>query len=206
MEIDLSKNVVFDVGRVLIDWDVYALYRKLLPDDASIDAFLEEVDFFKWNLEMDRGLSFSQGVEQLSAAFPHRADLIKAYDERWEEAVTGPIQGTVDLLNQLKDQGTSVYAITNFSTEKWALTTQRFEFLRTSFADVLVSGEEKLVKPDPQIYQLFLERNSLGAESCVFVDDSAANVQGAKSVGIDAVLFTTPAAFEADLRSRRILT
>ena len=196
------STVVFDVGNVLLRWDVFALYRTLLPDDAAIRAFLEEVDFFAWNLELDRGADFDVAVPALSAQFPHRAALIAAYRARWNDSVTGEIAGSVAILRALRRAGVPVYAITNFSGEKWREAQARFDFLREAFIDVVVSADEGLIKPDARIYERLLTRNGLKAADCVFIDDSPHNVAGAKAVGMDAVLFTDPATLERDLRAR----
>ncbi|MEO1065806.1 MAG: HAD family phosphatase [Pseudomonadota bacterium] len=200
------QAVVFDVGRVLIEWDVYHLYRKLLADDGAIKAFLDEVDFFAWNLECDRGTSFADAVSDLTARFPHHKALIEAFDARWPETVPGPIEGTVAILKTLKDNGVPLYAITNFSSEKWRLTRDRFDFLATSFIDVVVSGDEKMIKPDAEIFELFLGRNSLRAGDCLFIDDSTANVAGAKAVGLDALMFKDPTSLASELVERGLLS
>lgn len=201
----MSRVVIFDVGNVLIDWDVYRLYRRHLSDDAAIEAFLEEVDFFSWNLEQDRGRPFAVAVAELVARHPHRADLIRAYDTDWMRSISGPIEGTVALRRRLIEAGVPIYGLTNFSAEKWALTLDRFAFLRTGFEDVVVSGAEGIVKPDPAIYQVLMERNGLVPEDCLFIDDSPANVAGAQAVGMEAIRFTDPAALEQALADRGYL-
>lgn len=198
----MSKSVIFDVGCVLLDWDIYALYRKLLPDDAAIAEFVAEVDLLHHNLEFDRGTPFAEGIAALAERFPHRKELLQAFDTRWQETVTGPIAGTVEILTELKSAPVPLYAITNFAREKWQLATERFEFLNSSFIDVAVSAHEGLVKPDPEIYNRLLQRNGLAAERCIFIDDSEKNVVGAADVGIDAIHFTDPAQLRRDLLSR----
>lgn len=193
--------VIFDVGNVLIHWDARRVYRGLLPDEAAIDAFFAEVGFAAWNLEQDRGRTWADGVAALGAAFPHRAELIRAFDTRWQDSVPGAIDGTVALLQALGAAGVPCYALTNFSTEKWAESTARFPFL-AGFRDAVVSGHEGVVKPDPRIFEICLTRNGLDAAACVFVDDSAANVHAARGVGLDAVRFTDPATLATDLRAR----
>ena len=191
--------VVFDVGNVLLDWDARRVYRGALPDDAAIDSFFEEVGFYAWNLEQDRGRLFADGVRELSGAHPHHADLIARYDRDWQLSVSDAIAGSVEILGELRTRGAPVYAITNFSSEKWRECLVRFPFLATSFLDTVVSGDERLVKPDPEIYRVLLERNGLDAADCLFIDDSPANVEGAKAVGMDAVRFTDPVTLRRDL-------
>ena len=192
-------SVVFDVGNVLIHWDARHLFRKLLPDEAAIDRFFEEVDFSAWNLEQDRGRSFADGIAHIDRHHPHHGPLARAYDLRWLEAVPGVIEGSVALLEKLRAAGVPLYAITNYSREKWADSVVRFPFLG-QFRDVVVSAHERLVKPDPAIYQVLLARNGLAAGQCVFVDDSEKNVAAARAVGMHAVHFTSPDVLAAELR------
>jgi 2-haloacid dehalogenase len=197
--------VIFDIGNVLIRWDVRLLYRRLLPDDAAIDAFLTEIDFHAWNLGLDAGADWDQGVASLTARHPHHAPLIAAFRDRWHETVPGPVDGSVAILERLAEAGVPLFAITNFSAPRWAETAARFPFL-AAFRDVVVSGRERVLKPDPAIYRLCLERNRLDPGTCVFIDDSPANVAGAAAVGLDAIRFTGPEALEAELARRGLLT
>ena len=194
--------MIFDVGNVLIRWDPRLLYRQLLPDDAAIDAFFDEIGFIEWNLGFDRGIDWEDGVAALTARHPHRAPLIAAFHERWQETVPGEIDGAPALLADLVAAGVPLYAITNFSGPKWAETQGRFPFLSSTFRDVAVSAHEGVVKPDPEIFHRLLDRNRLDPARCVFVDDSPANVAGAAAVGLDAVLFTATADLRAALGQR----
>ncbi|MEM9356637.1 MAG: HAD family phosphatase [Pseudomonadota bacterium] len=198
----MSKTVIFDVGCVLLDWDIYRLYRQLLPTDQAIAEFMDEVDLLHHNLEFDRGTPFREGIAALVARFPHRKELLEAFDTRWEETVSGTIEGSIQILDELKSAQVPLYAITNFAREKWQLATSRFDFLNTSFIDVVVSAHEGLVKPEPEIYHRLLLRNQLAAENCIFIDDSEKNARGAADVGIDAILFTNPVQLRRDLLSR----
>ena len=163
------KNIIFDIGKVLIQWDVRPFFYDLLGDHDAVENFLNEVDFFNWNLELDRGLSFKDGVQSQSLKFPQYASIFKAFNQRWSETVPGPIEGTVDILNQLKTKNIPLYAITNFSHEKWPVACDMFPYLGNSFIDTIVSGEVKMVKPNPAIYQLLFDRNQLQAEDCIFI-------------------------------------
>ena len=197
-----APAVIFDVGNVLIRWDARLLYRQLLPDEAAIDAFFAEVEFHDWNLGFDRGAAWDEGVAALSARHPHRAPLIAAFHQRWHETVPGTVEGMPEVLAALTAGGVALYAITNFSGDKWAETRERFPFLAAAFRDVVVSGHEGVVKPDPEIYRRCLERNALEAAGSVFVDDSAANVAGAAALGIDAIRFTDAPSLVAAFRAR----
>lgn len=191
--------VVFDVGNVLIDWDPRHLYRKVFTDPARMDWFLAEVCTPEWNLEQDRGRSFAEAIAERIALFPDLAAEIRAYDERWHETVSGAIEDSVALLEALRAGGVRTFAITNFSTEKFALAQQRFPFLK-GFEGIVVSGAEKMLKPDPAIYRTLLDRYRLAAGDCLFIDDSMKNVEGAKSVGMHGHHFTSPAALAAEFR------
>lgn len=194
------SNIVFDVGNVLIAWDPRHLYRKIFADTARMEWFLDHVFNATVNLECDRGLPFADAVAMLTARHPAYEEAIRAFDARWPEMVPGPIDGTVALLAEIRRLGIPDYAITNFSREKFPLAAARFDFLR-AFRLVVVSGEEGLVKPDRAIYELFLSRAGLAAESCVFIDDSPANVAGARAVGMHALQFRDPATLRAELRA-----
>jgi len=191
-------NVVFDIGRVLIQWDPKLLYSELFPDPAERDRFLAEVCSDEWNRELDRGRSFAEGIAELVARHPRHETAIRAWDERWHDMVPGAIDGSVRLLEHLRASGVPTWAITNFSTEKYAEAIARFPFL-TGFRDTVVSAHERLLKPDPAIYRVLLERNRLDPASCLFIDDVPENVAGARSVGMKAVVFTSPEGLARDL-------
>lgn len=199
-----GRAVVFDIGNVLLRWEPRRLLGRLLPDAAAIDAFLAEIDFDAWNLAQDAGRSWAEGVAAVAAAQPRHAATARAFDARWAEAVPGEVPGSVAILDALAAAGRPLYAITNFSAEKWAETLPRHAFLGR-FRDVVVSAHERLVKPDAAIFRLFLERNGLAAGDCVFIDDSAANVAGAQAVGMDAIRFTDAPALAAALAARGLL-
>jgi 2-haloacid dehalogenase len=197
-------NVVFDIGNVLVHWEPRALYRKIFAREDEVEWFIANVCNSDWNLEQDRGRSFAEAVREATARFPEHADAIAAYDLRWHETMPGPIDGTVGILEELRQRGTPLYAITNFNQDKFRETLERFSFLRT-FRDIVVSGDERLLKPDPAIYRVLLERNGIDAAACVFIDDSEKNVRGAEAVGMKAIHFTTPQALRADLAGMGLL-
>ncbi len=194
------KAIIFDLGGVLLDWNPLALYQKHFPNlsDAEIRAFFEEVNFSAWNLEQDRGRPFDEGVADLSARFPHRAALIRAYHEHWPDCIGGSIDGTVRILERFSGNGLKMIGLTNFSSEKLALTRPKFPFFR-HFDDVIVSSEVKLIKPDPAIYRLTLERINCQAGECVFVDDSLPNIEMARRLGLHAIHFRSPEQLQVEL-------
>ena len=201
----MIRSVVFDLGGVLIDWNPRYLYRKVFAgDEAAMEHFLTHVCNNAWNLAQDRGRRWADAIETLSAEHPQHRPLIAAYRERWDEMLNGPIQGTLDVLAELKNKEVPIYALTNWSAETYPIAKTRYEFLGW-FRDVLVSGDEKLVKPDPRIYQLLLSRNGLRADEAVFIDDALHNVAGAQAVGMAALHFQTPAKLRIDLTALGLL-
>jgi 2-haloacid dehalogenase len=196
--------VVFDLGGVLIDWNPRYLYRTLFDDEAEMEAFLAEVTTQEWNAEQDAGRPWSEAVEALVAQHPDRRELIEAYWHRWPETLGGPIQGTVDILGELRARGVRTYALSNWSAETFPLARPRFPFLEW-FDGILISGEAKLAKPDPLIFAHLLERFGLEPGSTVFIDDSTANVRAAEAAGLIAMRFENPEKLRAELVVLRLL-
>ena len=199
------KAVVFDLGGVLIDWDPRYLYRKLLDDEAAVEEFLATVCTPAWNAEQDRGRPFADGVAELVARHPAHTAAITAFHERWAEMLGGAVGGTVEVLAELRAAGVPVYALTNWSAETFGIARERFEFLEW-FDGVLVSGEERMIKPDPAIFRLLLDRFGLDPGATFYIDDSPANVAAADRLGFDAVRFTSPAQLRRDLEARGLLS
>jgi 2-haloacid dehalogenase len=196
--------VVFDLGGVLIDWDPRYLYRKLLADEAAVEEFLATVCTPEWNAEQDRGRPFAEGVAELVERHPAHAAAIAAYAERWPEMLGGDIPGTVELLAELRAGGTPLYALTNWSAETFVIARERFAFL-SWFDGVVVSGEERMIKPDPAFFRLLLDRFGLDPEATFYIDDNEANVAAARRLGLDAVRFTDPGQLRRELTARRAL-
>jgi 2-haloacid dehalogenase len=197
--------IVFDFGGVLLDWNPRHLYLKLFNGDAiATERFLNETGFAAWNLELDRGRSFADGVAELSRRFPQYADLIKAFDLRWEESILGPIQTTVNIMQNLKQAGYSVYGLSNLSKEKYLLVRSRYTFL-DQLDDVVISGEVKMIKPDPRIYHLLLERIQRTAAECVFIDDSEENAGMACQLGFHSIQYKSSDQLQAELKRLGLL-
>lgn len=199
------KAVVFDVGGVLLDWSPYHLYRSLLPDDAAIAAFLAEVTTHDWNYQQDAGRPWSEAIAELIAQHPQHEALIRAYDERWAEMVSGMLDDTVAIFRELKAKGLPVYGLTNFSEAKWLIAAADWPVLQ-EFDGVVVSGVERLIKPAAEIYELLLDRFGLEASSTFFTDDVMHNVEGARAVGMDAEQFVGAATLREQLVARGVLT
>jgi 2-haloacid dehalogenase len=198
MSSEKPTTVVFDVGNVLLRWDPRHLYRKLFDDEAQMEWFLATVCTGSWNIEQDRGRDWDEAVTLLVRDYPDHEIPIRAFHERWHETVSGVIEENVALLGRLQGAGVPTYCITNFSGPKFVEAKQRFPFLG-SFDGVIVSGDERLLKPDPEIYRLLLTRYGLEARDCIFIDDSKANVDGARAVGMRGIHFAEPMDLAAEL-------
>ena len=184
--------VIFDFGGVLLDWNPRYLYRKLFSEDeAGMEAFLAEVTTSEWNLQQDAGRPWDEAVRLLSAEHPTKTELIAAYQHRWEETLRGPIDDSLRILHELKAAGHPLYGLTNWSHETFPIARQRFEFLNL-FDGIVVSGEERMVKPDPRIYRTLLERYDIEPTRAVFIDDNKRNVDAAAALGIHGIHFRTP--------------
>lgn len=196
--------IIFDLGGVLLDWDPRYLYRSYFEKPEEMEAFLTEIDFASWNSRQDNGRPFADGVAELSARFPHRSALIQAYREHWEQSISGPIAGTVNILRALKAGGYPLYALSNWSEETFPIAYRKYDFLRL-FDYVLVSGTVKLIKPDPKIFQLMLHKIGRPAGSCLLIDDSPGNIAAAKKLGFRALQFSSAAALERQLVELELL-
>ena len=191
--------VIFDLGGVLIDWNPRYLYRKIFADETGIDRFLSETGLLAWNEQMDAGRPFAEAVEELSAEFPHYAEPIAAFHQRWIEMVGGAIEPTVAVLRKLKDLRYPVHALSNWSAETFPLAQERFDFLHW-FDDAVISGRHGIIKPDPRIFELLLSRTGLRAKECIYIDDSEKNVRQASIMGFRAVHFTGDLNLHASLK------
>lgn len=196
------KNIVFDFGGVLIDWNPRYLYRSYFGgDEQKVEWFLQNVCTHPWNIQMDGGKPFAEGVAELTAEHPEWADAIAVYHSRWAEMIGGEVEGTASLIERLKAAGYRVFGLTNWSMETYPLIRDNYEVF-SLFEGVVVSGEEHLLKPDAKIYRCLLERYSLEAAESVFLDDNADNVAGAEAVGMEAVRFVDAEQAEAELKAR----
>ena len=191
--------VIFDVGRVLVEWDPRYLYERLIEDDQALEAFLANVVTKEWHFQHDAGRPFAETSAELIAAHPEHESLIAAWGPRFNETIPHAVPGMFEIVRALDAAGVPLFAITNFSGEFWRAWVPQYAEIFDRFRDIVVSGDEKLVKPDPAIYALALERFGLAGPDAVFVDDSPANVEGANAAGIHGVLFTTAEAFRAEL-------
>jgi 2-haloacid dehalogenase len=201
MSMTNKKVVIFDLGNVLIRWDPRNLYRSFFGTNQSeMEWFLTHVCNASWNEMHDAGRLFADGIRELSQTFPDYSAHIEAYFSRWPEMLGGPIEDNVRVLRTLKSQGRPVYALTNWSHETFPFALERYDFL-SLFDGIVMSGEERLIKPDPKFYQLLLGRYHLNAGECIFIDDSLANIRTAQSLGIAAIHYHGTCDVQAALES-----
>jgi 2-haloacid dehalogenase len=195
---DAPKAIVFDIGRVLFDWNLRHLFAKLIDDPAQLDWFLSEVVTEEWHFQSDAGRPLAEMVLERTAQFPDHAHLIEAYHGRFNETLPSAIPGTHDIVRRLAARGVPLYALTNFGAEFWA-GFRPVQPIFELFDDVVVSGEERCAKPDPRIYEIAERRFGHPPEMLFFTDDSPANVAAAAARGWQAHLFIDAAALEAEL-------
>ena len=191
--------VIFDIGNVLFDWHPRFLYERLIDDDRALEAFLRDVVTHEWHFQHDAGRPFAETSAELAARYPEHADLIAQWGPRFNDRVSGPVPGMFAIVEALDAAGVPLFAITNFSGEFFPPFRAAWPDLFDRFRDIVVSGDERLVKPDPALYRLALARFGLEPGDAVFVDDNDRNVAAARDLGIHAVPFTDAAAFRAEL-------
>ena len=195
----MIQAVIFDVGKVLYDWSPRFLYERLIGDDQALEAFLRDVVTPEWHFQHDAGRPFAETSAELIARFPEHEALIAVWGPSYIHSIGEPIAGMRALVEELDAAGVPLFAITNFSGEFWPPFRAREAALFDRFRDVVVSGDEKLVKPDAAIYRLALERFGLEPHEAVFIDDNRDNVAGAEAVGMAAIHFTDAPALRREL-------
>lgn len=200
MKID---TIVFDLGGVLIDWNPDYVYRTIFSDPEKMRWFYENVCTPDWNEEQDAGRSLKDATEELVTKFPDHEDNIRAYYGRWTEMLGGPIQGTVDVLKQLKESEIKLYALTNWSHETFPVALERYEFLHW-FHGRIVSGEEKTRKPFLEIYQFLIDRFGIVPQQAVYIDDNARNLAPAKQLGFHTIHFKSPEQLRKELQELEV--
>ncbi len=200
------KAIIFDFGNVLLEWNPRYVYQHYFPNDPEgMERFLEEVRFMEWNVLQDKGRSFAEGVAALSKEFPQYSHLIQAYHERWVESLGEALLGTVEIMEELKQAGYPLYGLSNWSAETFPQARARYDFF--DLLDVMViSGEVGQVKPDPEIFQILLEKIGRPANECLFIDDSITNIAQAQKMDFDTIHFQSPEQLRSELRDRKILS
>lgn len=201
----MIEAVVFDVGRVLYQWQLGALMEKLTDDPAELDHLLSEVITEEWHFQHDAGRPLADMLSERIAEFPHAERFLTAYTERFNETIPGPVPGSLEIVRALHGRSVPLFAITNFGAEFWDVfrpTAPIFDL----FADIVVSGVEKLVKPDPAIYALAARRFGHAPGAMLFIDDNLDNIESARACGWQAHHFRDASALRAELVARNLLT
>ncbi|MXO86369.1 HAD-IA family hydrolase [Altererythrobacter aurantiacus] len=198
------EAVVFDVGRVIIQWQLRRLFEKLIEDEAELDWFLANVVTEEWHGQVDAGVPLDHMIALHQQKYPDHAELIAAYGERFLESIPGPVPGTVELIERLDDAGRPLFAITNFGSEFWGRFRPTMPVF-DRFRDIVVSGDEKLAKPDPAIFDLAAARFARRPETMLFIDDNADNIAAARALGWQTHHFADADALERDLLDRRLI-
>lgn len=200
-----ERLVVFDIGNVLIRWDPRAAFRHAFGSDAEIDAVLEEVGFFEWNYANDRGRGRAEAVAAIAARWPGRAAVMDGFFDRFHLTIRERIEGSWEVLQAVRDAGAQPWALTNWGPETWPDALRLHPDLREVFAGIVVSGHEGVVKPERAIFDLLCARAGVVPDACFFIDDSAANVAGARAAGWQAHHFVGPEGLRADLSERGLI-
>jgi len=197
--------VLFDLGKVLLDWNPRYFYSQFFDgDDRALERFLADAVPPQWVAEMDAGKPTVVAIAERQRLWPQHAELIGRWKEGWPQMLRGAIAGSVEILAELRRRGLRLYALTNFSTETFPVARARYEFL-SWFEDIVVSGEHGIVKPDCRIYELAIRRCRLDVARTVFIDDTPANVETARELGLHALHFTGQLKLRADLEDLRLL-
>ena len=193
-------TIIFDLGGVLIDWNPEYVYLEVFEgNQQKVDWFLNEICSHDWNVQQDAGRSFKEATNILVDKFPQYEKWIRLFYERWEDMLGETISETVNLLKTLKKENKhKLYALTNWSAESFPIARQRFDFFKL-FEGIVVSGEEKTIKPYPEIYKIILNRYKITPEKSIFIDDSLKNIQAAEDLGINGIHFKSPQQLKQDL-------
>ncbi len=199
------RAVLWDVGNVIVRWDPRALYAKIFEEPADIDRFLSHVCTLDWHVEHDRGVTFPDNAAALIRRFPEQEAEIRAWDERFGEMLSGPVPETAAVIEALAERDVPQFALTNMPQSKWPVVQAISPGHFCHFRDAIVSGDEKVIKPDRRIYEIVLERTGLAPGDLLFIDDSAANIEAAKALGFHTHHFTDPAALRGAVERHGLL-
>ncbi|WP_339688772.1 HAD family phosphatase [uncultured Parasphingorhabdus sp.] len=197
-------TVIFDIGNVLYRWDLRCLFAKLIDDPEELDWFLAHVVTPEWHFQHDAGRPFADMVAERSREFPEYSDHIIAYSRRFPETIPGPVDAMPDIVRALANRGVPLFAISNFGAESWAQFRPSAPIFDL-FSDIVISGEEKLIKPDAAIYELALKRFSRRADQCLFIDDRLDNIEAGQALGIAGHHFQDATTLEQQLKALRLL-
>ena len=197
------ENIIFDFGGVLVDWNPRHLYKNHFKNENEMEHFLKNICTDEWKMEQDKGRSLNEGTVLLQNKFPEFHSMIQLFYDNWETMLKSDIPETVSLLYKLKAKY-KIYGLTNWSAETISFAFDRFSFFK-EFDGIVVSGQEKMIKPSKQIYQLLLDRYNLKAENTIFIDDNINNIKAAEEVGLYGIHFESPTQLEKKLSSINVI-
>ncbi|WP_234111630.1 MULTISPECIES: HAD family hydrolase [Chryseobacterium] len=195
------KNVIFDFGGVVMDWNPRYFFRDYFSDDEKMEYFLNNIATDEWNAEQDRGRSLAEGTEILVAEFPEWEREIRAYYDNWTTMLRSDLPKNVEVLRMLQNSRYELFGLTNWSAETFPYALENYDFFKIFNGKIVVSGAEKLIKPDPKIWAVLMKRYDLKAEESVFIDDNAKNIEVAKTLGFTTVHVTENGNLKSDLRN-----
>lgn len=198
------KTIVFDFGGVLVDWNPRYFYRGVFASEEEMEWFLKNVCNTEWNLRHDRGIRFEDNWQELTRKYPQYEQQIKQYYTGWPQMLHGEIAGSHAVVDELKNRGYKLYGLTNWSAQTFPIALKRFEVLR-KMDGIVVSGQEKYIKPEPELYRILLDRYHLQAQNCVFIDDNPTNTAAGAALGFDTIVFKDAPQLRAELQTRGIL-
>lgn len=193
------KNIIFDFGGVLMDWNPRYFFKDYFKDDEKMEYFLENIAQDEWNIEQDRGRSLSEGTEIQVKKFPEWETEIRAFYDNWTVMLKSDIPQNVEILRKLKNTDYQLFGLTNWSEETFPYALENYDFFQIFEGKIVVSGTEKLIKPDPKIWHVLLERYNIHAEESVFIDDNSKNIEMAKTLGFMTIHITPETNLELEL-------
>jgi 2-haloacid dehalogenase len=198
------KTIIFDYGNVLLEWNPRFVYRSYFNNEEDMERFLQEVHFMEWNVQQDRGRVFAEGVAALSNEYPQYADLIKAYHDHWKDSIGNVHWETVEIMKQLKHAGYSLYGLSNWSAETFPYAREKYDFFDL-FDDMVISGAVGFVKPEPEIYNILLEKIGQPAQACLFIDDALPNIEQAQEMGFSTIQYQSSEQLQLGLQDLKVL-
>ena len=196
----MIKNIIFDFGGVLMDWDPRYFFKDYFKDDEKMEFFLKNIATDEWNAEQDRGRTLAEGTEIQVAKHPEWEKEIRAYYDNWTTMLKSDILENVEVLRKLEDSKYKLFGLTNWSAETFPYALEHYDFFQLFQGKIVVSGTEKLIKPDPAIWNILLDRYQIIAEQSVFIDDNFRNIEMAKSLGFICIHITEDTNLEKELR------
>lgn len=197
----MIKNIIFDFGGVLMDWNPRYFFKDYFNDDEKVEYFLKNIVVDEWNAEQDRGRTLAEGTEIQVKKHPDWEKEIRAYYDNWTTMLKSDIPENVAVLRKLGNTDYKLYGLTNWSAETFPYALANYDFFELFEGKIVVSGEEKLIKPNPEIWKVLLNRYNIKAEESVFIDDNAKNIEVAKSLGFKVIHITNKTDLEQELRN-----